>query len=54
MPAASKAQQAYMAIDLKRKRAGKKTKTGLSEAQLTDFAETPTTALPKRKKKVHK
>jgi hypothetical protein len=54
VPAKSKAQQALMASDLTKKRAGKPTKTDLSEAQLTDFAETPTKSLPKRVKTAKK
>lgn len=50
MPAVSKKQQALMAIDLERKRAGKKTRTGMTEAQLEDYASTPTKNLPKRVK----
>jgi hypothetical protein len=38
MPAASEKQRRLMGADLARKRAGKKTKTGMSEAQLRDFA----------------
>ncbi len=38
MPAVSKKQQRFMGADLARKRAGKKTRTGMTEAQLKDFA----------------
>lgn len=51
MPSVSKAQQGLMGADLARARAGKKTKTGMSVAQLLDFASTPTKKLPKRVKK---
>mgnify|MGYP001567992092 FL=1 len=50
-PSVSKAQQRLMAIDLARKRAGKKTKTGMSEKQLRDYASTPRKNLPAKKKK---
>lgn len=43
MPAKSEKQRKFMGAELARKRAGKKTKTGMSEKQLKDFA--------KRKKK---
>jgi Protein of unknwon function (DUF3008) len=46
MPAKSKKQQQFMGIELARKRAGKKTKTGMSEQQLKDFAGTMTKNLP--------
>ena len=51
MPAKSKAQQRLMGADLARKRAGKKTVTGMSEKQLEDFAATKRKGLPARKKK---
>ena len=38
MPAVSKKQQRFMGAELARKRAGKKTKTGMNESQLQDFA----------------
>jgi len=50
VPSKSKKQQAMMAIDLERKREGKPTKTGMSEAQLEDFASTKTTKLPEKVK----
>ena len=49
-PAKSKAQQRYMGAELARKRAGKKTKTGMSAKQLEEFAATKTKGLPARKK----
>ena len=38
MPSTTPRQQRFMGTDLARKRAGKKTKTGMSEKQLMDFA----------------
>ena len=46
MPAKSEKQRKFMGAELSRKRAGKKTKTGMSEKQLRDFAKKP-----KRKKR---
>lgn len=37
MPAESERQRKFMAVERARKRAGKKTKTGMSDKQLTDF-----------------
>ena len=37
-PAVSERQRRYMGADLARARAGQKTKTGMSESQLADFA----------------
>ena len=51
MPAKSKAQQRLMGADLARKREGKKTRTGMTEEQLKEFAGTPRRGLPARKKK---
>ena len=51
MPAKSKAQQRFMGAELTRKRAGKKTRTGMSEKQLKDYAGTKRKGLPARKKK---
>lgn len=51
MPAKSKAQQRFMGAELARKRAGKKTRTDMSESQLEDFASTKRKSLPARKKK---
>lgn len=48
MPAKSKKQQMFMGAELERKRAGKKTKTGMSEKQLHDFARTKRKGLHKR------
>lgn len=38
MPAISEKQRKFMGSELARKRAGKKTSTGMSESQLRDFA----------------
>ena len=38
MPAKSEKQRKFMGAELARKRAGKKTKTDMSEKQLEDFA----------------
>jgi hypothetical protein len=38
MPATSERQRKFMGAELGRLRAGKKTKTGMSEEQLRDFA----------------
>ena len=38
MPAKSEAQRSFMGAELARKRAGKRTRTGMSESQLHDFA----------------
>jgi hypothetical protein len=48
MPAVSERQRAFMGAELGRKRAGKKTKTGMSEDQLRDFARS------KKKKRISK
>ena len=50
MPAKSQAQQKMMGADLARARAGKKTRTGMDEAQLKDFASTPRKGLLKKVK----
>ena len=51
MPSVSKKQQQFMAMELERKRAGKKTKTKMSEKQLEEFASTKRKGLPAHKKK---
>ena len=51
MPAKSKAQQRFMGAELQRKRAGKKTRTKMSERQLEEYAHTKRKGLPARKKK---
>lgn len=40
-PAKSAKQRRFMAAELSRKRAGEKTRTGMSEKQLRDFAKKP-------------
>lgn len=50
MPSVSRKQQRYMGAELARKRAGKKTQTGMTEAQLEDFAATKQQGLPEKKK----
>ena len=50
MPSRSKAQQRLMGADLARARAGKKTRTGMSKAQLEEFATTPRKGLPAKVK----
>ena len=50
MPSKSQAQQKFMGADLARARAGKKTRTGMSESQLEDFASTKRKGLPKKVK----
>ena len=51
MPSVSRRQQKFMGAELARKRAGKKTVTGMSEKQLKEFARTKRKKLPVRKKK---
>ena len=51
MPSVSRRQQRFMGAELARKRAGKKTVTGMSEKQLKEFAQTKRKKLPVRKKK---
>lgn len=51
MPAVSKRQQRFMGAELQRKREGKKTRTGMSERQLSEYASTKRKGLPARKKK---
>jgi hypothetical protein len=41
MPAKTEKQRKFMGAELARKRAGKKTKTGMSEKKLEDFAKKP-------------
>jgi hypothetical protein len=50
MPAESQKQQMFMGAELARKRAGKRTKTGMTEAQLEDFASTKRKGLPMKVK----
>lgn len=41
MPSETERQRNFMGAELARKRAGKKTRTGMSESQLRDFAKKP-------------
>ena len=50
MPAETKRQQRFMGAELARARAGQKTKTGMKETQLKEFASTPRKALPAKAK----
>lgn len=52
MPAVSETQQKFFGAELARKRAGKKTRTGMSEGELHKFASTSRKGLPKRKSKI--
>ena len=42
MPARTEKQRKFMGAELERKREGKKTRTGMTERQLEDFASKPT------------
>ena len=53
-PAKSKSQQRFLGAELRRKRAGKKTHTGMSEKQLREFAGTKRKGLPAKKGKMKK
>jgi hypothetical protein len=48
MPATSVAQARFMGAELGRARAGKSTRTGMSQTKLRHFASTPRKALPYR------
>lgn len=50
MPPKTAKQQRLMGADLARKRAGQKTKTGMSEAQLEEYATKPRGGYKKGKK----
>jgi len=50
MPSISKRQQRFAGAELARKRAGKKTKTKMTEKQLSEYAGTKRSKLPKKKK----
>lgn len=50
-PSVSKRQQRFFGAELSRKRAGKKTITGMSGKQLREFASTGRKGLPARKGK---
>lgn len=49
MPAKSKAQAKMMGADLRRAREGKKTRTGMTQAQLEEYASIPQKGLPAKK-----
>lgn len=49
MPATSQAQAKFFGAELSRSRRGKKTRTGLSQGKLSEFASTKRKGLPKRK-----
>jgi hypothetical protein len=50
-PAVSRKQQKFMGMELAKKRAGKKTKTKMSEKQLKEYATTKRKGLPEKKHK---
>ena len=50
-PAVSRKQQMFMGAELERKRAGKKTKTKMTEKQLEEYASTKRKGLPQKAKK---
>ena len=41
MPSVTEKERRFMGAELRRKRMGKKTKTGMTESQLSDFASKP-------------
>lgn len=51
MPSVSKKQRRLMGADLARKRRGKRTRTGMSERQLEEFAGVKERGLPAKKKR---
>ena len=51
MPAKSEKQRKFMGAELARKRAGKKTKTGMSERHLSEFAAKKKSRSHKKRKK---
>jgi hypothetical protein len=53
MPSVSEKQRRFMGAELGRKREGKKTQTGMSEAQLSDFAKKKKKKKDTSKVKVH-
>lgn len=52
MPSTSRKQQRFMGADLARARAGHKTRTGMTKAQLEEYASTPRKGLPAKAKPV--
>ena len=51
MPAKTERQRKFMCAELGRKRKGKKTRTGMSEAQLKEFCGNPKAKKHRRKKR---
>jgi hypothetical protein len=51
MPAESERQRKFMGAELARKRAGKRTQTGMSEEQLRDFSRKPTKSSSRSKRR---
>jgi len=51
MPAESEKQRRFMGAELARKRAGKRTETGMSESQLRDFSRKPKRSSTRSKRK---
>ena len=49
MPAKTERQRRFMGAELERKREGKKTQTGMSEAELEKFASKPTSSTSEKK-----
>jgi hypothetical protein len=54
MPAKTEKQRKFMGAELARKREGKKTQTGMSETQLSDFAKKKKKKMDTSGVKVHK
>ena len=54
MPPVSEKQRKFMGAELARKRAGKKTRTHMTEEQLEEYAATKRRGLPKKAKKKKK
>lgn len=50
MPATSERQRKFMGAELARKRAGKKTQTGMSESQLEEYAKGSLKEKPAKKR----
>lgn len=53
MPAKTEKQRKFMGAELSRKREGKKTQTGMTESQLSDFAKKKKKKTDTSKVKVH-
>ena len=54
MPSTSKRMRRFMGAEYRRKKQGKRTRTGMTLAQLADYASTPEKGLPERKRKKRK